>query len=65
MVHSTAKVAVAALAARMRGYSSRTMASDRLLSEVLKEFARTMVTDLPIQGILDPVSPRTLWQISE
>ena len=29
------------------------MASDKLLSEVLREFARTMVTDTPIQKILD------------
>jgi hypothetical protein len=35
MVRSTAKVAGAAVAALMRGYSYRTMASDRLLSEVL------------------------------
>ena len=60
MVHSTAKVAGAALAAVKRGYSSGTMASDRLLSEVLREFARTMVTDLPIQGILDDLVKRTV-----
>jgi diguanylate cyclase (GGDEF)-like protein len=58
MVHSPTNVAGAALAAAMPGYSFRTMASDRLLSEVLKEFARTMVTDLPIQGILDQLVKR-------
>jgi diguanylate cyclase (GGDEF)-like protein len=36
------------------------MASDRLLSEVLRDFARTMVTDLPIQGILDHLVTRTV-----
>jgi len=36
------------------------MASDRLLSEVLREFARTMVTDLSIQGILDHLVKRTV-----
>jgi hypothetical protein len=29
------------------------MPSEQQLSDVLKEFARTMVTDFPIQGILD------------
>src|ERR1700678_582194 len=29
------------------------MATERQLSAVLSEFARTMVTDFPIQGILD------------
>lgn len=60
MVRSTAKVARAALAALTCGYSYRTMASDRLLSEVLREFARTMVMDLPIQGILDHLVKRTV-----
>ena len=59
MVCSAAKVAGVALAAPMCGYSYPTMASDRLLSEVLREFARTMVTDLPIQGILDQLVKRT------
>ncbi len=36
------------------------MASDGRLSEVLREFARTMVTDLPIQGILDQLVERTV-----
>ena len=60
MVHSLTNVAGAALVAVMSGYSFRTMASDRLLSEVLREFARTMVTDLPIQGILDHLVERTV-----
>ncbi|MCU1287738.1 MAG: hypothetical protein JWO13_4088, partial [Acidobacteriales bacterium] len=29
------------------------MPSEQQLSDVLSEFARTMVTDFPIQGILD------------
>ena len=29
------------------------MASEQQLSQVLSEFARTMVTDFPIQAILD------------
>ncbi len=58
MVRFAAKVAGAAMAAPRRGYSYRNMASDRLLSELLREFARTMVTDLPIQGILDHLVKR-------
>jgi diguanylate cyclase (GGDEF)-like protein len=34
------------------------MASERQLSEVLSEFARTMVTDFPIQAILDRLTER-------
>jgi diguanylate cyclase (GGDEF)-like protein len=34
------------------------LASDSQLSEVLSEFARTMVTDFPIQGILDHLVKR-------
>ena len=34
------------------------MASDRDLSSVLSEFARTLVTDFPIQGILDHLVER-------
>jgi diguanylate cyclase (GGDEF)-like protein len=34
------------------------MASDRELSNVLSEFARTLVTDFPIQGILDHLVQR-------
>jgi diguanylate cyclase (GGDEF)-like protein len=34
------------------------MPSERLLSEVLREFARTMVTDFPIQRILDHLVQR-------
>src|SRR5579862_3274669 len=34
------------------------MASERQLSEVLREFARTMVTDFPIQAILDHLIER-------
>jgi diguanylate cyclase (GGDEF)-like protein len=34
------------------------MANERQLSEVLSEFARTMVTDFPIQGILDHLVER-------
>jgi diguanylate cyclase (GGDEF)-like protein len=34
------------------------MASDRELSSVLSEFARTLVTDFPIQGILDHLVQR-------
>jgi hypothetical protein len=34
------------------------MASDRDLSSVLSEFARTPVTDFPIQGILDHLVER-------
>ena len=34
------------------------MPSEQLLSEVLREFARTMVTDFPIQGILDRLVER-------
>src|SRR6202521_5196077 len=32
---------------------SRVMDRDQQLSEVLRDFARTMATDFPIQGILD------------
>src|ERR1700722_14621674 len=34
------------------------MASERQLSEVLREFARTMLTDFPIQGILEHLVAR-------
>jgi hypothetical protein len=34
--------------------------SDRLLAEVLSEFARTMATDFPIQGILNHLVERTV-----
>ncbi|HET9731052.1 MAG TPA: sensor domain-containing diguanylate cyclase [Acidimicrobiales bacterium] len=34
------------------------MASDRQLAQVLSEFARTMLTDFPIQGILDHLVER-------
>src|ERR1700732_568446 len=34
------------------------MPSEQQLSEVLREFARTMVTDFPIQGILDHLVKR-------
>ena len=34
------------------------MATDLQLSEVLSEFARTMVTDFPIQSILDRLVER-------
>jgi diguanylate cyclase (GGDEF)-like protein len=34
------------------------MATDRQLSDVLSEFARTMLTDFPIQGILDQLVKR-------
>lgn len=34
------------------------MPSEQLLSVVLREFARTMVTDFPIQGILDRLVER-------
>jgi hypothetical protein len=34
------------------------MASDQQLSDVLSEFARTMLTDFPIQGILDHLVKR-------
>jgi diguanylate cyclase (GGDEF)-like protein len=36
------------------------MATDRELSEVLSEFARTMLTDFPIQGILDRLVERVV-----
>jgi diguanylate cyclase (GGDEF)-like protein len=39
------------------GVGDRTMASEQL-SDVLGEFARTMVTDFPIQGILDHLVKR-------
>src|SRR5580700_1256497 len=35
------------------GYRAGRSAVERRLSEVLSEFARTLVTDFPIQGILD------------
>jgi len=41
------------------GVGGRTMAAEQL-SDVLGEFARTMVTDLPIQGILDQLVKRTV-----
>ena len=47
------------MAPLMPGYSYRTMASDRFLS-ALREFARAMVTELPIQGILDHLVTRTV-----
>jgi GAF domain-containing protein len=34
------------------------MATEHQLSEVLSKFARTMVTDFPIQGILERLVPR-------
>jgi len=34
------------------------MPSERQLSDVLQEFARTLVTDFPIQGILDHLVER-------
>jgi diguanylate cyclase (GGDEF)-like protein len=34
--------------------------SERMLSAVLREFARTMVTDFPIQGILDQLVERSV-----
>src|SRR5258708_36937871 len=34
------------------------MPSEQQLSEVLSEFARTMITDFPIQGILDHLVKR-------
>src|ERR1700683_4074246 len=34
------------------------MASERQLSDVLSDFARTMLTDFPIQGILDQLVRR-------
>ena len=34
------------------------MANERQLSEVLSEFARTMITDFPIQAILDHLVER-------
>ena len=34
------------------------MTDDRQLSDVLSEFARTMLTDFPIQGILDQLVKR-------
>src|ERR1700722_12932935 len=36
----------------------RGMSADRELSDVLSEFARTMLTDFPIQGILDQLVKR-------
>ena len=40
------------------GAGWRTMPSEQKLSDVLSEFARTMVTDFPIQGILDHLVER-------
>src|ERR1019366_6845226 len=39
-------------------WDGRRMATDRQLSDVLSEFARTMLTDFPIQGILDQLVKR-------
>src|SRR5579863_10054161 len=36
-----------------RARESAFMATDRQLADVLSEFARTLTTDFPIQGILD------------
>src|ERR1700736_444867 len=57
------RVAVQLLAVRrdpaaLRSGRRRIMPSEQQLSEVLSEFARTMVTDFPIQGILDHLVQR-------